>query len=142
MPVPLQQLRELIIAWLPRLRRFAHAISDPAECADDLVQRCIEEALATSAQWRDVQHLQSGLFGLLARSCDTPATAAPAVIEPGIAGLRAAYGRLPSPQRVAIALVVLEELSYRDSAQLLEMPLTSLTEHLCSGCEQLSAQLQ
>jgi len=154
MPVPLEQLRELIIALLPRLRRLAHAITDSAHSGDDLVQLCIESVLLDGTQWHSSQDFQSGLFSMLARvaSADdgsrqqgtdaaTPPTMEICADGTVATALRRAYASLPQQQRVAIALVVLEDLSYRDSASVLGVPLAQLTEQLWSGCERLQAHL-
>ncbi len=145
MSVSFEQLSELTIGLLPRLRRFAHAISEPLHSADDLVQHCIERALLERAQWRSGQELESGLFGMIARACLTGSHLTPASVQlqqPGEPSeLRRAYASLPLQQRIAIALVVLEQRSYHDTAVVLDLPLPVLTQQLWQGREQLHAQL-
>jgi RNA polymerase sigma-70 factor (ECF subfamily) len=150
MPVTLEQPGELMVALLPRLRRLAHAIAAPAHAADDLVQQCIERALQSDAKWRSHRELENGMFGMLARAC-AAAGQSSAGVEVATAErvdtldavqLRRAYARLPLQQRVAIALVVLEERSYHDTAILLEIPLQTLTQQLWQGREALRLQLR
>jgi RNA polymerase sigma-70 factor (ECF subfamily) len=157
MSVPIEQLGERMIDLLPRLRRLAQAIletapaEDPAwQCADDVVQDCIERALRSQVSWQDQRAFENGMFGMLTRACAAAdphavqhsARSAQHVDRPSTATLRQTYAALPLQQRAAIALVVLEQRSYRDAAAMLEMPLPTLTQQLWQGREKLQAQLQ
>jgi len=160
MSVPIEQLGEQMIGLLPRLRRLAQAILEtaPAEgsarqCADDVVQACIERALRSQISWQDQHAFENGMFSMLTRACAAAYQHAPLVVQgvprgaqhadhPSTETLRRTYAALPLPQRAAIALVVLEQRSYRDAAAMLEMPLPTLTQQLWQGREKLQAQLQ
>src|SRR5438128_12588534 len=50
-----------LAALLPRLRRFAHALSRNSADADDLTQATIERALRSRAQWQPGTRLDSWL---------------------------------------------------------------------------------
>src|SRR5258707_13653036 len=54
-----------IAAMLPRLRRFAHALSRNGSDADDLTQAAIERALRSKAQWLPGTRLDSWLFRIM-----------------------------------------------------------------------------
>jgi RNA polymerase sigma-70 factor (ECF subfamily) len=51
-------------------------------------------------------------------------------------------GRLPEDQRLAVALVLVEGLSYKDAAEVLELPQGTLTSRLVRGRAALIADLQ
>jgi len=51
-------------------------------------------------------------------------------------------GRLPEDQRLAVSLVLVEGLSYKDAAEVLEIPLGTVTSRLARGREALQAMLQ
>jgi RNA polymerase sigma-70 factor (ECF subfamily) len=53
-----------------------------------------------------------------------------------------AMARLPEDQRIAVALVLVEGLSYKDAAEVLEIPPGTLTSRLVRGRMALMAQLQ
>ena len=49
--------------------------------------------------------------------------------------------RLPDEQRLAVALVLVEGLSYKESAETLGIPIGTLTSRLARGREALQAML-
>jgi RNA polymerase sigma-70 factor (ECF subfamily) len=53
----------------------------------------------------------------------------------------AALGKLPADQRSAVALVLIDGLSYRDAAQALEIPIGTLTSRLARAREALAIQV-
>jgi RNA polymerase sigma-70 factor (ECF subfamily) len=55
--------------------------------------------------------------------------------------VEAAMEQLPEEQRMAIALVLVEGLSYKDAAAALEIPIGTLTSRLARGRETLQALL-
>ncbi len=65
---------------------------------------------------------------------------AEAVVE--LSYLMRAMGRLPDEQREAVALVMIEELSYAEAAQVLEIPMGTLTSRLVRGRQALLAMLE
>ena len=60
-----QGLREELVTLLPRLRRFARALSRDAHDADDLVQIAVERALTRAGQLRPDAPLSSWMFGIV-----------------------------------------------------------------------------
>src|SRR4051812_479482 len=54
-----------IAALLPRMRRFARAITRNRDDADDLAQLAIERALDRSVQWQDGTRLDSWIFRIM-----------------------------------------------------------------------------
>jgi RNA polymerase sigma-70 factor (ECF subfamily) len=58
-----------------------------------------------------------------------------------IADVAKAMAQLPEDQRLAIALVCVEGLSYREAADVLDVPVGTLTSRLARGREALLARL-
>jgi RNA polymerase sigma-70 factor, ECF subfamily len=50
--------------------------------------------------------------------------------------------RLPEDQRLAVGLVLVEGLSYKDAAEALEVPIGTLTSRLARGREALQGMLR
>src|SRR6202521_1478456 len=60
-----RELREGLVTLLPRLRRFARALTRDAHDADDLVQIAVERALTRAGQLRPDAPLSSWMFGIV-----------------------------------------------------------------------------
>lgn len=152
--------REAIAALLPRLRRFARTVTRHREDADDLVQVAVERALRKFDQWQPGTRLDSWMFRIMqnawidevrarSRRDEVPADDTPAetagVDETGrhVARLavQAAMARLPEEQRLAIGLVLVEGLPYKEAAEVLGIPIGTLTSRLARGREALQAVL-
>jgi RNA polymerase sigma-70 factor (ECF subfamily) len=150
------QLAEL----LPRLRRFARVITRNVADADDLVQVAVEKALARAAQWRPGSRLDNWMFGIMKNAwideirsrrrrerVHAPEEAGATVGDSSAASrdialsVQAAMARLPEEQRMAIALVLVEGLSYKDAAESLGIPMGTLTSRLARGREALQVLL-
>ena len=157
---PAIDLREGLCALLPRLRRFARTLArDPAD-ADDLVQVALERALARAAQWRPEQGLDAWVFGIVRNAWidevrarqrggrlfapeeqgATVGDASAEAREVAMSVQRAMMG-LPEEQREAIALVLVEGLSYKEAAAVLDIPVGTLTSRLARGREALQVRL-
>src|SRR5512133_3103775 len=54
-----------LTALLPRLRRFAHALSRNPADADDLTQATVERALRSRDQWQPGTRLDSWLYRIM-----------------------------------------------------------------------------
>lgn len=153
-----------MVELLPRLRRLGRVLArDPAD-ADDLVQLTVERALARHGQWRDGTSLASWMFRIMKNAwidesrsrarrgvVFLPAEAGDRVGDAGVEALdthlalgevERAMARLPDDQRAAVALVLVEGLSYQEAARVLEIPPGTLTSRLVRGRMALAAQLQ
>jgi len=148
---------------LPRLRRFARSLTYDHADADDLVQLSLERALNARAQWQPGTRLDSWMYRIMknawidetrarSRRRRTFATAEagahvgvdarPALearIEVG--HVERAMARLPDEQRLAVALVLVEELSYKEAAAVLDVPMGTLTSRLVRGRQALMVGL-
>jgi RNA polymerase sigma factor (sigma-70 family) len=152
-----------IVELLPRLRRLARVLARAPADADDLVQLTVERALTRYGQWRPGTRLDSWMFRMMknawidesrARSrrggLFAPEEAGEAIGDDGAAAMEtrlaareveSAMARLPQDQRVAVALVLVEGLSYQEAADVLEIPAGTLTSRLVRGRAALLADL-
>ena len=145
----------LITQHIPRLRRYARALTGDRAAADDLVQDTLERALSRFHLWRQGSDLRAWLFTIMhniyvnqARSrirhphetLDEPAAEALHAREPDWAELRDiddALSRLPGEQRAVLLLVGLEQFTYEEAARVLEIPLGTVMSRLSRGRERL-----
>jgi RNA polymerase sigma-70 factor, ECF subfamily len=153
-------LRTELVALLPRLRRFARALCGNLHDADDLVQVAVERALRHAAQLRPDSQLAGWTFGILrnawideqrARGRRTrlfaAAEAGETVADPAqgsqaeLLAVQDALARLPEEQRMAVALVLIEGLSYKEAAHIMQVPIGTLTSRLARGREALAELL-
>jgi RNA polymerase sigma-70 factor (ECF subfamily) len=152
-----------MVALLPRLRRFAHALARSPADADDLCQASVERALKSRAQWQAGTRLDSWMYRIMrnlwidetrarGRRDQTfaPEEAGAHVGDDGarhveirleLTDLDRAMNRLPSEQREAIALVLVEGLAYKEAAAILDIPIGTLTSRLSRGREALIDEL-
>lgn len=161
MTVSIEQIRDQIIRLLPRLRRFARTITRDPHDADDLVQISIERALLRFAQWRPESRFESWIFGIIRNAwidevrsrkrrsrVFLPEESGENVSDAGsesparLLALQEALASLPEEQRMAVALVLIEGLSYKEAADVLEVPIGTVTSRLARGRDALQAQLQ
>lgn len=156
------QLRKSIAQLLPRLRRFGLALTGSREDGDDIVQGAVEDALGRSDQLAGDVRLDTRLFATMqslwsdeVRRRKTNGTRAQSAAgaEKSVDGRRVTetllmlaqtrerFARLPDEQRMALALVVLEGMSYRDAAERLEIPVGTLMSRLSRAREALRAMI-
>lgn len=153
-------IRDQLVVLLPRLRRFARALSRNTHDADDLVQLSIERALLHLDQLRPEARLDSWMFGIVRNAWLDETRArkrrsellAPEELGAQVAdssseapiqrlSIEAALERLPEEQRLAVALVLVEGLAYKEAAAVLEVPIGTVTSRLARGREALEALL-
>lgn len=156
----LQRLRDDIAGLLPRLRRFARVLTRNNEDADDLVQIAIERALMHTDQWQPDSRLDSWIFRIMKNAwIDEVRTRIRRnnIFSPEEEGehvgvsyteqqmealdVRKAMAQLSDDHRLAIGLVLIEGLPYKEAAEVLEIPIGTLTSRLARGREILQAIL-
>ena len=157
-------IQRQIVDLLPRLRRLARVLAGQPADADDLVQQTVERALAARGQWRPGTRLDSWMFRIMKNAWidetrvrrrrgavlapeeegenvgGASARAAEARLE--AAEVERAIARLPQEQRLAVALVLVEGLSYKEAAEVLGVPQGTLTSRLGRGRQALLAELE
>lgn len=158
--MPVDALREELVALLPRLRRFARVLTRDPHDADDLVQTAIERALAHAGQLRADAPVAGWMFGIVrnawiderrargrrarlfaaGQTAEEVADAAHAAPLDSLA-VQDAVARLPEEQRLAVALVLVEGLSYKEAAHIMDVPIGTLTSRLARARDALQATL-
>ncbi|MBV8505949.1 MAG: sigma-70 family RNA polymerase sigma factor [Alphaproteobacteria bacterium] len=142
---------------IPRLRRYARALTRDAARADDLVQSCLVRAIAKEHLWEPGTDLRAWLFTILhnqnvnevRRSVREGVAVAvedvaPLLTAPPRAGaclelrdLERALRLLPEQQRQVILLVGLEGMRYEEVAAVLDIPIGTVRSRLSRGRENL-----
>ena len=156
-----EEISERIVELLPRLRRFARSLSRNQHDADDLVQSVVERAWRHLGQLKPGASLASWMFGIMKNawiddrraktrrgevalpedSGDHPAIPA-ADANANLWAVSEAMTQLPDEQRLAVALVLVEGLSYREAAAALDVPIGTLTSRLARGRSALATALE
>jgi len=163
MDASLETIRHQMVQLLPRLRRFAIALTGSTADGDDLVQDTVERALKNLHAWEQGTRLDSWMFRIAKnRFIDTRRSAKRGRTEPleiaeqsaALDGERAmqshlafqetakALQALPVDQRQAVALVLVDGLSYREAADVLEIPIGTLTSRISRAREALMTALE
>jgi RNA polymerase sigma-70 factor, ECF subfamily len=155
--MPMSDFARLLQSEIPRLRRYARALTRDAARADDLVQSCLVRAIAKEHLWQQGTDLRAWLFTILhnqnvnevrraAREGIAVAVedVAPVLTLAPNAGpalqlrdLERAMGMLPEEQRQVILLVGLEGLRYEEVAAVLGIPIGTVRSRLSRGREML-----
>ena len=155
-----ERLRHDIVTLLPRLRRFGRLLARNPEDADDLVQLALERALTRADQWQPDTKLDSWLFRIMQNAWIDElrsrqrhdALFAPEEdgehvgVSPNDAqvdalALRKALAMLSDDHRAVIGLVLVEGQSYQEAADVLGVPIGTLTSRLARAREALQAAL-
>ncbi len=154
--------RELRAHW-PRLRRFAYALCRDHADADDLIQSAAERAMRSAAQWQAGSRFDSWMFRITRNLwIDTvrsrgrqqsrfvgeeegasvgfdPRPGTEAAID--LRRAMAALDQLPDEQREVVALILIDGLGYRETAEALDLPIGTVSSRLVRGRKALLALL-
>jgi RNA polymerase sigma-70 factor (ECF subfamily) len=132
-------------AILPRLRRLAHALVCEPTQADALVEAVVERAESELGRLRQDIDPAIQLIRMMRNLwIDRREEWQPVLpLEPRTDLEKAihAMAALPSAQREAVALVVIDELQYRDAADIARVSVATLAERLVAGRGTLAAML-
>lgn len=153
-------LGTLLVREIPGLRRYARALVGNREQADDLVQDCLERAWSRSRLLRSEAELRVWLFTILHNlhvSEKRKRGREPVLVSTGgehsasppnqednvvIRDLDRALDTLDPEQRGAVLLVALEDLSYRQAAAVLGIPVGTLMSRLHRARKRLQDSLE
>ena len=156
MPAANENLGEQIVELLPRLRRFARSLVQGVQDADDLVQLAVERALSRANQLRRKHSRRAGCSAFCvtpgstkrARAAGAPVFA-PEELGENVADPRptarqtpigaGSHGTPADEQREVISLVLVEGLSYKEAAEIVGVPVGTITSRLARGRERLQA---
>ena len=146
-----------IEAEIPRLRRYARALTRDLSAADDLVQDCLTRALGKLHLWQEGTDLRAWLFTILhnqyvnqvRRAVREGAAVGLSETEPlltrgphqsrrlELRDLERAIAKLPDEQRSVILLVGLEGMRYEEVAEILDVPIGTVRSRLSRGRDAL-----
>ena len=151
-----------LIPMLPRLRRYALALCRVSDIADDLVQVACEKALSSQRQTLDVS-FDAWMFRILRNSwidrlrrqrtrgeeidivehSEIGAFDGTSIPENRLMLKQTmqAIGRLPAEQRELLLLVCVEELTYRDAAEVLDLPIGTVMSRLARARRKLAEDI-
>ena len=149
-----------LAALLPRMRRFARSITFHREDADDLVQIAMERALGRSEQYEEGTRLDSWLFRIIRNAWIDEVRSRvrrDAVFAPEAEGehvghdstgaqqqriaVQKAISLLSEEHRMVIGLVLIDGLPYKEAADVLGIPIGTLTSRLARARDALQILL-
>jgi RNA polymerase sigma-70 factor (ECF subfamily) len=142
---------------IPRLRRYARALTRDVTAADDLVQDCLTRALSKVHLWQKGTDLRAWLFTILhnqyvnhvRRAVREGSAVGLSDTEPMLTSapnqgkrlelrdLERAIAKLPEEQRSVLLLVGLEGMRYEEVAAVLDVPVGTIRSRLSRGREML-----
>lgn len=152
-----------LIAFLPNLKRYAISLCGRPDQADDLVQTAVERAFRSRDSFDPSTNLQAWLMRILrnawidstrrdrTRGVQVPVEDVPNLAgQPGSQGAearlmlektRAAMDRLSEDQRDVLVLVCMQEVTYQQAADILEIPVGTVMSRLARARKALAAEL-
>jgi RNA polymerase sigma factor (sigma-70 family) len=155
-----ENVREQLAALLPRLRRFGRTLARNREDADDLVQIALERALTRTEQWQPGSRLDSWMFRIMQNAWIDETRArerrsqtfvgeeegehvgvSTTDLQVDAIAVRKAVAQLNHDQRAVVGLVLVEGLPYKEAADVLGIPIGTLTSRLARAREALQAFL-
>lgn len=153
-------VEDQLVGFLPSLRRFAISLCRSREIADDLVQMACERALANPASFQQGTRFDAWMFRILRnlwidevrkRKTAGPQEDIEAQVDlVGASGERetearltlksvaAAIDGLVEEQREVLLLVCVEELSYKEAAEVLGVPIGTVMSRLARARRNLA----
>ncbi|MDI1326086.1 MAG: RNA polymerase sigma factor [Brevundimonas sp.] len=161
----MEEFQSELVALLPRLRRFACALVRSDADAQDLVQETVERALSRRHAWIPGTRLDSWTYTIMKRlfidknrarrrwnRVMTPENdytvlvadvgQADEALRVDALAARNAIHALPEDQRLAVALVLVDGLSYAEAAGVMGVPVGTLTSRLVRGRQSLVETLE
>lgn len=145
-------VRLQIVTMLPRLRRFALSLAGARDQADDLVQGTCERALRSIEQWTPGTRLDSWMYRIMRNHwIDEHRKAAPmrrtddlelivnragedgrqtTEVRMTLGAVERAMIDLPEEYRSVLYLVCIEDLSYKEAAAVLDIPIGTVMSRL------------
>jgi RNA polymerase sigma-70 factor (ECF subfamily) len=148
-------MNAIITEQIPRLRRYARALTGDRTQADDLVQDTLERAWSKLHMWRRDSDMRAWMFSIMHNTfinhirkkqpvtvsmdedtLDVP-TRATQEDTLHMRDLDSAIAKLPYEYREIILLIGLEQMSYEEVAKVLAIPMGTVMSRLSRGRERL-----
>lgn len=147
-----QRVEDRLVAFLPNLRRFAISLCRSRDVADDLVQAACERALSSAERFEAGTRFDAWMFRILRnlwidrlRRQKTAGVHEDVSERHDLVGARGepdaearltmksvaqAIDGLPDEQREVLLLVCVEDLAYREAAEVLGIPIGTVMSRL------------
>ena len=155
-----EQIREQMIGLIPRLRRFALTLTSNDADADDLVQSTFLKGIENLDKWQVGSRLDSWLYRIAQNIWlntirhqkvkssyakdqvfvqDSVIDGEDAVIQKSeLKQVEMGFNTLPADQKTALLLVAIEGYGYQEAAEILEIPVGTVTSRIARARQSLS----
>lgn len=159
-----EEIHAALPTLLPRLRRFCLGLAGTRDAGDDLCQEAIARALASSAQYTAGTRIDAWVFRIARnvhidsqRRRQTRGTEVDIDEATRLSGedgrtttehrsdferVRGGFAALPEEQRMVMLLVAVEGCSYKDAADILDIPIGTVMSRLSRARRTLDNHLQ
>ncbi|WP_067734250.1 RNA polymerase sigma factor [Novosphingobium naphthalenivorans] len=158
----MRDMMVLIEPLIPGLRRYARSLLRDADAADDLVQDCLERVVGRWHQRRADGNARSWAYTILhnlavnrmqqrarrgthltMENAPEAALAEPPAQESPLHNrdIVAAMQRLPDDQKAVLLLISVEDLSYAETARVLDIPIGTVMSRLSRARERLRREM-
>jgi RNA polymerase sigma-70 factor, ECF subfamily len=149
-----------LTGFLPNMRRFGYSLTRSQDKADDLVQAACERALANAASFAADTRFDAWIFRIMRNlwidQTRRAKTAGPqddideqvdlvghdgerdVMARLELTGVAQAIMELPEDQRALLLLVCVEDLSYKEAAEALDIPLGTVMSRLARARRKLA----
>lgn len=146
------EIRNEMVRVLPRLQRFAYALTGSRDLGDDLAQEACSRALSRIEQWQPGTRLDSWMFRIahnlwldrlraqkvrgevmdVTEMYDLSGVDGRDVVDSRqtLAIVMAGIEKLPAEQKVLIALICVDGLSYKEAANIVDVPIGTVMSRL------------
>jgi RNA polymerase sigma-70 factor, ECF subfamily len=146
------EMARRIAGEIPRLRRYAMFLTRDKDRADDLVQDCLLRGISRLHQWQPGTNFRAWLLTILrnvfltglrrdrhitlvtADALEEIPDPLASVVSPDMAvdllAVQRAFVRLPAPHREILLIVGVEDLTYKEAAGVLGMPIGTVRSRL------------
>ena len=148
----MSEFHRLIEQEIPRLRRYARALTRNADRADDLVQDTLTRAIAKAHLWQPGTDIRAWLFTIMhnqnvnevrrairdhanvdVEECAKLVATTDPTASRQLRELERALAQMLEEQRQVVLLVGLEGMSYEDAAAILNVPIGTIRSRLSRG---------
>ncbi|MCB1745373.1 MAG: sigma-70 family RNA polymerase sigma factor [Gammaproteobacteria bacterium] len=157
----MDRFERLIVEQIPSLRRYARTLTGHATQSEDLVQDCLARALSRRRLWHAQHEIRPWLFTIMhnvyvnqvrrdvVRSnhqshvqsiSERPTEPADKLLT--IRDLETALHGLPHDHREILLLVGVEQLSYQETAKVLDIPIGTVMSRLSRARARLREALR
>jgi len=158
----MSQHAQQVVQHIPRLRRYARALLNDTECAEDLLQETLARALGKLNFWRRGSDMRAWLFTIMhnqyVNDCrraqrrpdslslqedraQEPRASVRAEQRVHLQDIELGLQQLPEEQRAVLLLVSLEGLSYRQTAKVMGIKTGTVMSRLHRARERLRVWL-